>query len=88
MEQAGNLARLIPVALLAEGVDRNQKTLDKSSFFDVALLAEGVDRNLCFLLRRLACIRSPSSQRAWIEITLSVCAVLGRSGRPPRRGRG
>ena len=35
---------------------------------DVALLAEGVDRN--YIVREVLCLRrkSPSSQRAWIEI--------------------
>ena len=36
----------LPVALLAEGVDRNKKyQVPASSVEDVALLAEGVDRN-------------------------------------------
>ena len=35
-----------PVALLAEGVDRNQKPIDKTEKVWVALLAEGVDRNI------------------------------------------
>ena len=33
------------VALLAEGVDRNQKEMRGTAYQDVALLAEGVDRN-------------------------------------------
>ena len=33
------------VALLAEGVDRNQKAPSDASMRKVALLAEGVDRN-------------------------------------------
>ena len=45
----------------------------------VALLAEGVDRNCPVLLDVVATGWSPSSRRAWIEITLNVCAVLGRS---------
>ena len=35
-----------PVALLAEGVDRNTSEVWPSSSVTVALLAEGVDRNL------------------------------------------
>ena len=35
-----------PVALLAEGVDRNGLPLPDGVISDVALLAEGVDRNL------------------------------------------
>ena len=41
-------ARLVTVALLAEGVDRNQPFLGVAALFSVALLAEGVDRNLVF----------------------------------------
>ena len=37
------------VALLAEGVDRNQTLLLLLVFGEVALLAEGVDRNCCAL---------------------------------------
>ena len=58
------------VALLAEGVDRNQYPRCHLCIRGrVALLAEGVDRNphkgkLC-IGHRL----SPSSRRAWIEIS-------------------
>ena len=42
------------VALLAEGVDRNEKRYDlEVQRLDVALLAEGVDRN--WLCTRLSC---------------------------------
>ena len=57
------------VALLAEGVDRNNQVPNlEITRSRVALLAEGVDRNkvpwyLCF-----SASRSPSSRRAWIEI--------------------
>ena len=34
-----------PVALLAEGVDRNEGRTDRKKHRQVALLAEGVDRN-------------------------------------------
>ena len=38
---------LLPVALLAEGVDRNDNcVMGYITIFTVALLAEGVDRNL------------------------------------------
>ena len=76
------------VALLAEGVDRNTMKEVSTISKRVALLAEGVDRNLCFLLRRLACIPSPSSQRAWIEIPSRLRNTALSWGRPPRRGRG
>ena len=39
------------------------------SVFAVALLAEGVDRNLPSLSRRACIFSSPSSRRAWIEIS-------------------
>ena len=57
------------VALLAEGVDRNNMTADQSGrFADVALLAEGVDRNFAKKIRLHRSFESPSSRRAWIEI--------------------
>ena len=58
------------VALLAEGVDRNDSGDATEYEILVALLAEGVDRNP---FRDGRCIRtfgSPSSRRAWIEIPL------------------
>ena len=58
------------VALLAEGVDRNiGQYIQLIKAGKVALLAEGVDRNT---LSRQAFINddmSPSSRRAWIEIS-------------------
>ena len=59
-----------PVALLAEGVDRNPfcghlPILVK----EVALLAEGVDRNLVEPAVIADVNLSPSSRRAWIEIS-------------------
>ena len=58
------------VALLAEGVDRNCQR--KRRFYPryVALLAEGVDRNYNSLHAMPNKYKSPSSRRAWIEITL------------------
>ena len=57
------------VALLAEGVDRNHSCKKLQWYYSVALLAEGVDRNS----RSIGIISnaqlSPSSRRAWIEIT-------------------
>ena len=57
------------VALLAEGVDRNELAkVIRAGLHDVALLAEGVDRNrLCDVLSTQS-TESPSSRRAWIEI--------------------
>ena len=42
--------RVIRVALLAEGVDRNFLAIILKQAIDVALLAEGVDRNTCKIL--------------------------------------
>ena len=57
------------VALLAEGVDRNRLLLRCNKPQWVALLAEGVDRNVGITPARMAVSASPSSRRAWIEIT-------------------
>ena len=48
------------------------------SVFAVALLAEGVDRNYHFRIRYVLAEKSPSSRRAWIEISslVSVTAWL------------
>ena len=40
--------------------------------YRVALLAEGVDRNRLFGIHRAELTRSPSSRRAWIEITTRI----------------
>ena len=59
------------VALLTEGVDRNG--VYHALGFDagiVALLTEGVDRNIVFGCALCIDFASPSSRRAWIEITL------------------
>ena len=42
---------------------------DNLYFSQVALLAEGVDRNLTMLKKSSGNAKSPSSRRAWIEIT-------------------
>ena len=60
------------VALLAEGVDRNSSSARLTpSTVPVALLAEGVDRNDCEESEDLTQTASPSSRRAWIEISKS-----------------
>ena len=60
------------VALLAEGVDRNNGHVDATDGKKlVALLAEGVDRNFNGLLSEKLVLTSPSSRRAWIEISLT-----------------
>ena len=57
------------VALLAEGVDRNWLVVRVGGVICVALLAEGVDRNGFVAIVAEKAILSPSSRRAWIEIT-------------------
>ena len=57
------------VALLAEGVDRNQTIINAVVMRSaVALLAEGVDRNRFKSCWKKMHEASPSSRRAWIEI--------------------
>ena len=58
-----------PVALLAEGVDRNINEAVNRYLAEVALLAEGVDRNYAGMMENHGTGRSPSSRRAWIEIS-------------------
>ena len=57
------------VALLAEGVDRNPSELFLDQTKTVALLAEGVDRNCQEIPFDQNRGMSPSSRRAWIEIS-------------------
>ena len=57
------------VALLAEGVDRNKAGNSKVANKHVALLAEGVDRNWRLNVNITEAAASPSSRRAWIEIS-------------------
>ena len=61
---------VVTVALLAEGVDRNQTLCRQAQVAEVALLAEGVDRNLIWGEGFQHIRMSPSSRRAWIEIPL------------------
>ena len=44
--------------------------------YEVALLAEGVDRNLLASIFFFRLRRSPSSRRAWIEITTASSAFM------------
>ena len=65
------------VALLAEGVDRNVcDDIFPPGGVLVALLAEGVDRNHGLLHRLPLPQASPSSRRAWIEITFCSLALV------------
>ena len=78
-----------PVALLAEGVDRNDYVICwKTDRIAVALLAEGVDRNLSAKEALDHGNPSPSSRRAWIEIVIGVMVQPSDHRRPPRGGRG
>ena len=60
------------VALHPEGVDRNILALKFLNFrADVALHPEGVDRNRNIELPREVVNTSPSTRRAWIEISVA-----------------
>ena len=74
------------VALLAEGVDRNRRSnIFYIIVIDVALLAEGVDRNTFVMAIIQQESGSPSSRRAWIEISMhplrSITTVQSPSSR-------
>ena len=60
------------VALLAEGVDRNDSSWSWRMLPCVALLAEGVDRNYLLFVFMITVMLSPSSRRAWIEISIAL----------------
>ena len=82
-------AALPDVALLAEGVDRNKMSaLTPVAARIVALLAEGVDRNRSSRPAAPLPGQSPSSRRAWIEITSFGGKGARITSRPPRGGRG
>ena len=70
--RAGRVGRRCLVALLAEGVDRNLLSEYEVFATHVALLAEGVDRNLIQQGVQPDGLASPSSRRAWIEISASI----------------
>ena len=78
----------LPVALLAEGVDRNHLDWSLHWHSVVALLAEGVDRNISRASNPPSAVTSPSSRRAWIEIFCVFLYAPQSRGRPPRGGRG
>ena len=73
------------VALLAEGVDRNINIPPVACGGIVALLAEGVDRNRNRSRLLLTRLGSPSSRRAWIEITSGRCDTRLSSRSPSSR---
>ena len=70
MDRTGTRASGLAVALLAEGVDRNNRAMQNALSDQVALLAEGVDRNHDIASYKYQRRGSPSSRRAWIEIEL------------------
>ena len=76
------------VALLAEGVDRNNLLPYRCHAYRVALLAEGVDRNRDAGDAGPFSGQSPSSRRAWIEIPMATPCDQALQSRPPRGGRG
>ena len=76
------------VALLAEGVDRNYMHRAYRDDRYVALLAEGVDRNIQQTFEATPLSGSPSSRRAWIEMSMSWAQSGSTQSRPPRGGRG
>ena len=77
------------VALLAEGVDRNADVrCGQQKVSAVALLAEGVDRNVVSGYQAVALEKSPSSRRAWIEMSADKPSKKITISRPPRGGRG
>ena len=82
----GSMYKEFMVALLAEGVDRNRKTLQKLlRNFSVALLAEGVDRNSLQPCTVSPAVASPSSRRAWIEIFCLLCRAAHTASPSSRR---
>ena len=60
------------VALHPEGVDRNAAHIDAVLAAAVALHPEGVDRNSIYEVLPAILELSPSTRRAWIEISPSV----------------
>ena len=77
--------RVALVALLAEGVDRNRTAAIRRRLTPVALLAEGVDRNFPFLIYTSCGRKSPSSRRAWIEISRFRPACAAAKASPSSR---
>ena len=75
----------VTVALLAEGVDRNCFRGLALALAYVALLAEGVDRNLTVRNTMDKGRQSPSSRRAWIEITRGGVITDEKSQSPSSR---
>ena len=73
------------VALHPEGVDRNCVRYRLRDLDFVALHPEGVDRNARKRQRLCAYNQSPSTRRAWIEISGSILDVYGGESPSTRR---
>ena len=77
---------MLYVALHPEGVDRNFNRFAKVKETFVALHPEGVDRNREISVAAVAaCIRSPSTRRAWIEIRMSSSVNVNAASPSTRR---
>ena len=79
---------LVIVALLAEGVDRNQYGWFERLFqYGVALLAEGVDRNI--EVPRGCCVTVVALLAEGVDRNANTRLYMGGAARrPPRGGRG
>ena len=62
----------MPVALHPEGVDRNSCAVHLEDVAGVALHPEGVDRNNTSAELFVSVLTSPSTRRAWIEISFHI----------------
>ena len=83
---AGVLIRYYRVALHPEGVDRNVDLRIRDRLRDpVALHPEGVDRNLRTAWNRQSKSWSPSTRRAWIEISKAFSRATGSRSPSTRR---
>ena len=87
MEVGQDKVVAVPVALLAEGVDRNCKVKDIGMMLNVALLAEGVDRNFCAKAARGRSRVALLAEGVDRNLSEQVYQELP-CGRPPRGGRG
>ena len=73
------------VALHTEGVDRNTRVVPVDFSQDVALHTEGVDRNRKEINDLIQQQKSPSTRRAWIEISGTVYHLEGYGSPSTRR---
>ena len=74
------------VALHPEGVDRNRSCPTRTAtVFRVALHPEGVDRNAAGIAIGAELAESPSTRRAWIEMTINLDALVPKLSPSTRR---